>query len=135
MESPVGPGWPLGTIQLIQSEMKHLLTVGQRGLQGFHMQPSKQNKKVPPGSACACAPQRGGLDHLHYMHGERKSQLEKLRIQAEAAEQLFGAGNGAQKKAYVVEYLATQGIDPTAHDADIEAAVLQVNQLVVSADA
>lgn len=37
---------------------------------------------------------------------------------------------GAQKKAYVVQQLEAQGIDAAAHDADIEAAVLQVNQIV-----
>lgn len=48
----------------------------------------------------------------------------------QAAEQLFGSGQGAQKKAYVVEYLENAGIDAAAVDTKIEAAVLQVNRLV-----
>lgn len=48
----------------------------------------------------------------------------------QAAEQLFGAGNGAQKKAYVVEYLENAGIDAAAVDTEIEAAVLAVNKMV-----
>ena len=48
----------------------------------------------------------------------------------QAAEQLFGAGNGAQKKAYVVDYLENAGIDAAAVDMEIEAAVLEVNEMV-----
>lgn len=47
-----------------------------------------------------------------------------------AAEQLFGAGNGAQKKAYVVEYLENAGIDAAAVDMEIEAAVHEMNKMV-----
>lgn len=62
---------------------------------------------------------------------ERAQQLENLIWQAvQAAEQLFGAGQGAQKKAYVVEYLENAGIDAAAVDTEIEAAVLEVNQMV-----
>lgn len=62
---------------------------------------------------------------------ERAQQLEELIWKAvQAAEQLFGAGNGAEKKAYVVEYLENAGIDAAAVDTEIEAAVLQVNQMV-----
>ena len=62
---------------------------------------------------------------------ERAQQLEELIWKAvKAAEQLFGAGNGAEKKAYVVEYLEARGVDAEAVDADIEAAVLEVNELV-----
>lgn len=62
---------------------------------------------------------------------ERAQQIEALIWKAvKAAEQLFGAGNGAQKKAYVVEYLEARGVDAEAVDADIEAAVLEVNELV-----
>lgn len=62
---------------------------------------------------------------------ERAQQLEELIWKAvKAAEQLFGAGNGAQKKAYVVEYLEARGVDAEAVDADIEAAVLEVNKMV-----
>ena len=62
---------------------------------------------------------------------ERAQQLENLIWQAvQAAEQLFGAGNGAEKKAYVVEYLEARGVDAEAVDADIEAAVLEVNEMV-----
>ena len=62
---------------------------------------------------------------------ERAQQLEDLIWKAvQAAEQLFGAGNGAEKKAYVVEYLENAGIDAAAVDTQIEAAVLEVNQIV-----
>lgn len=62
---------------------------------------------------------------------ERAERLEELIWKAvQAAEQLFGPERGAEKKAYVVQYLAAQGIDAAAHDADIEAAVLQINQIV-----
>lgn len=62
---------------------------------------------------------------------ERAQQLEELIWKAvQAAEQLFGAGNGAEKKAYVVEYLEARGVDAEAVDADIEAAVLEVNEMV-----
>lgn len=62
---------------------------------------------------------------------ERAQQLEELIWKAvKAAEQLFGAGNGAEKKAYVVEYLEARGVDAEAVNADIEAAVLEVNELV-----
>ena len=62
---------------------------------------------------------------------ERAKQLEELIWKAvQAAEQLFGAGNGAEKKAYVVEYLEARGVDAEAVDADIEAAVLEVNEMV-----
>ena len=62
---------------------------------------------------------------------ERAQQLEDLIWKAvQAAEQLFGAGSGAEKKAYVVEYLEARGVDAQAVDADIEAAVLEVNEMV-----
>ena len=62
---------------------------------------------------------------------ERAQQIEALIWKAvRAAEQLFGAGNGAEKKAYVVEYLENAGIDAAAVDTEIEAAVLEVNQIV-----
>lgn len=62
---------------------------------------------------------------------ERTQQLEELIWKAvKAAEQLFGAGNGAEKKAYVVEYLEARGVDAEAVDTQIEAAVLEVNQIV-----
>lgn len=62
---------------------------------------------------------------------ERAQRLEELIWKAvQAAEQIFGPDAGAQKKAYVVQQLEAQGIDADAHDADIEAAVLQVNQIV-----
>ena len=60
-----------------------------------------------------------------------RQKLEDLIWQlVQAAEQIFGPDAGAQKKAYVVQQLEAQGIDAAAHDADIEAAVLQVNQIV-----
>lgn len=62
---------------------------------------------------------------------ERTQQLEELIWKAvKAAEQLFGAGNGAEKKAYVVEYLEARGVDAEAVNADIEAAVFDVNEMV-----
>lgn len=62
---------------------------------------------------------------------ERAQQLEELIWKAvKAAEQLFGAGNGAEKKAYVVEYLEARGVDAEAVNADIEAAVFDVNEMV-----
>lgn len=62
---------------------------------------------------------------------ERAQRLENLIWQAvQAAEQLFGAGAGESKKAYVVEYLEARGVDAQAVDADIEAAVLEVNEMV-----
>lgn len=62
---------------------------------------------------------------------DRYAALEDLIWKAvQAAEQLFGAGNGAQKKAYVVEYLESAGIDAAAVDMEIEAAVLEVNKMV-----
>ena len=62
---------------------------------------------------------------------ERAQQLENLIWQAvQAAEQLFGAGAGKDKKAYVVDYLAARGVDAEAVDTQIEAAVLEVNQIV-----
>lgn len=65
---------------------------------------------------------------------ERAQQLEDLIWKAvQAAEQLFGVGNGAEKKAYVVEYLEARGVDAEAVDADIEAAVLEVNEMVKGA--
>lgn len=65
------------------------------------------------------------------LSAERAQQLEDLIWKAvQAAEQLFGAGNGAEKKAYVVEYLENAGIDAAAVDTEIEAAVLEVNQIV-----
>lgn len=54
----------------------------------------------------------------------------RQKLGAQKAEQIFGPDAGAQKKAYVVQQLEAQGIDAAAHDADIEAAVLQVNQIV-----
>ena len=65
---------------------------------------------------------------------ERAQQIEALIWKAvKAAEQIFGPGAGPQKKAYVVQQLKAQGIDAAAHDADIEAAVLEVNELVKGA--
>jgi len=45
-----------------------------------------------------------------------------------AAEQIFGSGTGAKKKAYVLEWLTARGIklDAEALDAMIEAAVKQL---------
>lgn len=72
------------------------------------------------------------IPYLRQKLGAQKAeQVEDLIWQlVQAAEQIFGPGAGAQKKAYVVQQLEAQGIDAAAHDADIEAAVLQVNQIV-----
>ena len=72
------------------------------------------------------------IPYLRQKLGAQKAeQVEALIWQlVRAAEQIFGPGAGPQKKAYVVQQLEAQGIDAAAHDADIEAAVLQVNQIV-----
>lgn len=46
-----------------------------------------------------------------------------------AAEQIIGSGKGAEKKQYVLDFLAGKGLtyDATAVDAMIEAAVKQLN--------
>ena len=56
-----------------------------------------------------------------------------MKIAVAAAEQLYkGAGRGAEKKAYVLEFLKKNGftIDMDAIDAMIEAAVQQLNSEV-----
>ena len=67
------------------------------------------------------------IPYLRQKLGAQKAeQVEDLIWQlVQAAEQIFGPDAGAQKKAYVVQQLEAQGIDAAAHDADIEAAVLQ----------
>lgn len=66
---------------------------------------------------------------------DRYAALKDLIWEAvQAAEQLFGAGNGAQKKAYVVEHLENAGIDAAAVDMQIESAVLAVNKMVAGMD-
>ena len=55
-------------------------------------------------------------------------------LAVQAAEQLFqGAGVGAQKKTFVIEYLAGRGIklDPATLDVLIEAAVFELKSGVV----
>lgn len=65
---------------------------------------------------------------------ERARQIEELIWEAvKAAEQLFGPGTGEQKKAYVTRQLEAKGINASAYDAEIEAAVLEVNKLVKNA--
>lgn len=65
---------------------------------------------------------------------ERAQQIEELIWKAvKAAEQLFGPGAGEQKKAYVTRQLEAKGINASAHDTEIEAAVLEVNKLVKNA--
>ena len=72
------------------------------------------------------------IPYLRQKLGAQKAeQVEALIWQlVRAAEQIFGPGAGPQKKAYVTRQLEARGIDAAAHDADIEAAVLQVNQIV-----
>ena len=58
---------------------------------------------------------------------EKLLKLQQLiSIAVQAAEQLFGPGTGAQKKAYVQDWLNQQGVraDAGQVDAMIEAAVL-----------
>ena len=69
------------------------------------------------------------IPYLHQKLGAQKAEHLIWQL-VQAAEQIFGPDAGAQKKAYVVQLLEAQGIDAAAHDADIEAAVLQVNQIV-----
>ena len=63
--------------------------------------------------------------------GEAKMSelLALVQVAVEAAEQLFGAGTGDQKKQYVVKLLQNQGIDATSEkvNAMIESAVLGLN--------
>lgn len=60
---------------------------------------------------------------------EKYGAVKAERLQAiydiavEAAEQLFGAGTGARKKQYAVEYLESQGV--TVDDAMLETTVLK----------
>lgn len=62
---------------------------------------------------------------------EKLNEIQKwVCIAVEAAEQIFvGTGLGEQKKAYVLEFLASKGftIDPDSIDKMIEAAVLALN--------
>lgn len=55
--------------------------------------------------------------------GEQKTEhlLQIIQIAVQAAEQYFGSGSGAEKKAYVLDYLEAKGID--VDDATIEAMV------------
>lgn len=57
-----------------------------------------------------------------------------VKIAVQAAEQLYkGAGQGEQKKQYVLDYLASKGftIDADSIDKMIEAAVLEINKGVL----
>ncbi len=57
-----------------------------------------------------------------------------VKIGVQAAEQLFvGSGRGAEKKAYVMEYLQQKGfrVDATELDKMIEATVLALNKGVL----
>ena len=69
-----------------------------------------------------------------------KEKLEKVamwvEIAVEAAEQLYaGSGRGAEKKAYVVEFLNTKGytLDPDSLDNLIEAAVFNLPKYIEAA--
>lgn len=56
-----------------------------------------------------------------------------VRIAVSAAEQVYaGSGRGAEKKAYVLEWLAAHGVtvDEGKLDAMIEAAVLELNNSI-----
>lgn len=61
---------------------------------------------------------------------QRKEISDWVKIAVAAAEQLYkGAGRGAEKKEYVLEFLAQKGyaVDLSAIDAMIEAVVQQLN--------
>lgn len=61
---------------------------------------------------------------------QRKEIGAWVKIAVAAAEQLYnGAGRGAEKKAYVIDFLSKNKltVDPEAIDAMIEAAVQQLN--------
>lgn len=69
-----------------------------------------------------------------------KEKLEKItmwvEIAVEAAEQFYtGSGRGAEKKAYVVEFLNTKGytLDPESLDNLIEAAVFNLPKYLEAA--
>lgn len=74
---------------------------------------------------------------------KEKIGVEKLKkvqawvnIAVEAAEQLYkGSGRGAEKKAYVVEFLNAKGytLDPDSLDNLIEAAVFNLPQYIKTA--
>ena len=56
--------------------------------------------------------------------------IQLIEQLVQAAEQVFGAGNGSEKKGYVVERLTAQGIPLTEKtDAMIEAAVLRLGDM------
>ena len=66
-------------------------------------------------------------------HADAEKQatvLQWVDAAVAAAEQLYEAGQGEEKKAYVVSWLADCGIDISGIDLDaiIEAAVYEVNQ-------
>ena len=61
---------------------------------------------------------------------QREQVAAWIKIAVTAAEQLLGAGKGAEKKAYVVDWLKAHGIDPDAAEIDamIEAAVFELTK-------
>ena len=65
---------------------------------------------------------------------QRKDLLAWVKIAVAAAEQIYeGPGRGAEKKQYVLDFLAEQGftVDDSAVDAAIEAAVGYLNGIEV----
>lgn len=66
---------------------------------------------------------------------EQRAEINAwVKIGVQAAEQLFvGVGRGAEKKAYVMEFIQSKGyhIDTTELDKLIESAVLAVNKGVL----
>lgn len=61
---------------------------------------------------------------------QREQIAAWIKIAVTAAEQLLGAGKGAEKKAYVVAWLREHGIDPDGAEIDamIEAAVYELTR-------
>lgn len=64
---------------------------------------------------------------------KRAELLEYVTIAVQAAEQIFGGQHGAEKKAYVMDYLNSKGIkfDADTIDMAIESAVLEMTNALL----